>query len=374
MSAYTRKDSKYWYLFLETTKQKEKTNILVGETRAQQKDNALLAKALYHTRMAEIAKGHHHLAPTPITFNAFADVYDRTAIALHRGRDRERQILPRLRAAFGVSLLTQIDKASVLEWRALRLTTPTVIEKFGGPKGKRRVLPPPSLATVGRELNLLKSILAAAVPKYLVASPIAGKGGLGPSVKLPRRKKRIMTADEEAQFLAAFQDPADALVFMIAVDCLVRLGDVLDLRKDDDLGETLRVRDPKNGVELAPPISPRVRKALDALPANDSQFLFPKRRSGLSEEERRHSYLTLCRRTAKRAGVPWGRATGGNTFHWATRRTGAIRLLRTGTSNDIVSVVQAIGGWAGSDTAEGYNGVTQDEMHAAVQKLHGVAK
>ena len=375
MSAFTRPDSKFWWLYLETTKEKIKTNILIGATRGQRADNAILARDLYHKTMSDLAQGVNNVSKKAITFNAWADIYDRTAIELHRGKDRERQILPRLRAAFGSLLLKQITKDRVIEWRAQRLTTPRVVEHFGGPKGKRRVLPPPSLATVKRELNLLKSILAAAVPTYLAASPIAGKGGLGPSEKIPKRKKRIMTAEEEARFLAGFQHPADALVFMIAVDCLVRLGDVLDLKKADDLGTTLRIVDPKNGEEIHPPISPRVRTALDALPANDSQYLFPHRRAGLSESERRHTYLTLCRRVAVRAGVPWGKRMGGNTFHWATRRTGAIRLLRTGTSNDIVSVVQAIGGWADSQMLlKEYNEVTRDEMAAAVAKLHGVAK
>ena len=79
--------------------------------------------------------------------------------------------------------------------------------------------------------------------------------------------------------------------------------------------------------------------------------------------------------SAKRAGVPWGKKVGGNTFHWCTRRTGAIRLLRTGTSSDIVSVVQAIGGWKDSDMLlREYNEVTQDEMRAAIEKLHGVVE
>jgi len=371
MSAYTRPDSKWWWIYLETTKTKIKTNILIGTTRAQQKDNAILARDLYHKTMTDLAQGVNHVTKKAITFNAWADIYDRTAIALHRGHERERQILPRLRAAFGSLLLRQITKDKVLEWRAHRLTTPTVIDHFGGKKGKRRVLPPPAKATVKRELNLLKSILVAAVPTYLAASPIAGKGGLGPSEKLPKRKKRIMTADEEAKFLAGFLNPADALVFMIAVDCLVRLTDVLDLKKADDLGLTLRIVDPKNGAELHPPISPRVRTALDALPASAGVYLFPHRRTSPSEQDRRHSYLTLCRRAAERAGVPWGKKVGGNTFHWATRKTGAVRLLRTGTSNDIVSVVQAIGGWADSRVLlDVYNEVTHDEMAAAVAKLH----
>jgi len=235
---------------------------------------------------------------------------------------------------------------------------------------------------VKREINLLKSILKAAVPKYLTASPIAGVGGLGTSQKIVVRQKRVMTKEEEARMLAGFQNPADALVFMIAVDSLLRLSDVIDLRKVDVERGALRALDPKNGVEIDIPLSPRVREGIAALPDNNySAFLFPHRRTATaddpaeSEALRTHAYLTLCRRVAKRAGVPWGKKVGGNTFHWSTRRTGAIRLLRTGTSSDIVSVVQAIGGWKDSDMLlREYNEVTQDEMRAAIEKLHGVAK
>jgi integrase len=190
-----------------------------------------------------------------------------------------------------------------------------------------------------------------------------------------------MHADEEAKILAAFHNPADALVFMLAVDTLMRLGDVIDLKKTDVAGGLIRVADPKNGEELEVPLSPRVQTALAALPANASAYLFPHRRTAEADDpaeadaQRTHAYVNLCRRTAKRAGVPWGKKVGGNTFHWSTRKTGAIRLLRTGTSNDIVSVVQRIGGWADADVLlQDYNEVTADEMRAAIEKLHGVGK
>lgn len=381
MSVYTRPDSPYYWLFLEPTKQKENTKIRIGTTRHEKKDSRTIADALYHKRMLELANGVHRATIQPITFDAWVTIYDRDHIATHKGRVRERQILPRLRVAFGALLLTEIDRDVVLAWRAKRLTTPTIVERFGGTNGTRRVIPPPSAATVKREINLLKSILKAAVPKYLTASPIAGVGGLGASQKIVVRQKRVMSTDEEAKMLAAFQNPADALVFMIAVDSLLRLSDVIDLRKVDVERGALRALDPKNGVEIDVPLSPRVRAAIAALPENSSAYLFPHRRTAEADDpaeaeaKRVHSYVTLCRRVAHRAGVDWGKKVGGNTFHWSTRRTGAIRLLRTGTSSDIVSVVQAIGGWVGSEMLlKEYNEVTQDEMRAAIEKLHGVSK
>jgi hypothetical protein len=55
MGIFTRPDSPYWWLFLETTKQKEKTEIRIGETTAQRKDSRRVATDRYHQRMNELA-------------------------------------------------------------------------------------------------------------------------------------------------------------------------------------------------------------------------------------------------------------------------------------------------------------------------------
>jgi len=51
----------------------------------------------------------------------------------------------------------------------------------------------------------------------------------------------------------------------------------------------------------------------------------------------------LCRA----ANVPYGRAKGGITFHWATRRSGATRMLIK--QRVAVPVVQKQGGWSKPD-------------------------
>ena len=53
----------------------------------------------------------------------------------------------------------------------------------------------------------------------------------------------------------------------------------------------------------------------------------------------RQRFEYLC----KKAGLRYGRAQGGLTFHWATRRTGATRyLLEKGSP---ISAVQKQGNW-----------------------------
>lgn len=364
MSVYERDDSKFWWLYLETTKRKERTEIPVGDTRQQRTDSRRLAEALYHKRMAEHATNQHGLGPRPaVTFATFAKWYDTNVVARHKGAGRERQILPGLIRYFGKSLLTEIDKKAVIEWRTHRLTTPTVVEHFGGPKGKRRVLPAPSPRTVNRETTVLKQVLAAAVPEYLTASPITRL----PNLKYTKPLKREMTPDEEAKLLAALRNPADRAIFLIAVDMLVRLGDIIDLRTRDDHGTHLEICDPKQR-PYPVPFSPRVRAALDALPSTAGDYLFPHRRTAETIEERSHAFGTMIRRAARRAGVPWGKKAGGNTFHWGTRRTGATRLLRDGVDPGVVA---AIGGWKDPTMLlKEYQAVTLADMQAGIARLH----
>jgi len=61
MGVFTRPDSLYWWLYLETTKEKERTDFPVGTTTAQRKDSRRLAEALYHERMQAIGARRHKL-------------------------------------------------------------------------------------------------------------------------------------------------------------------------------------------------------------------------------------------------------------------------------------------------------------------------
>lgn len=362
MSVFER-DSKFWWLYLETTGQRESTNIPIGTTKQQRKDSRALAEQLYIKRMGELVSRQHGIGPKPaLTFEAFVKWYDAHVVELHRGRERERQILPRLVEAFGPLLLSEIDRDDVITWRTRRLRTSTVVEHFGGPNGRRYVMPPPGPRTVNREVTILKQIFKAAVPKYLESSAIAGL----PALKFTKPKKRYMTPTEETQLLAALRNPADRVIWMIGVDMLLRLTDILDLKKSDDHGTSLEIRDPKGGRGNLVPISDRVRAALDALPDTAGDFLFPHRRTSDTEHDRRHTYITLVSRAARRSGVAWGKKAGGNTFHWATRRTGATRLLRRG-GEGIVGAVAAIGGWRDpSMLLKEYEEVTLDDMRKAM--------
>jgi integrase len=368
MGVFRRSDSKFWWLFLETDKRKLRTDIPIGRTHEQQRLSRLRAADEYHRVM---------IAPPPdpnikpdITFDDWATKYDTNVIAHHSGREREREILQTLRQGFSVKpdgtprLLREIDAELVVEWRTHRRSHGTVVEHIGGPNGPRRVFPPPSARTVNREVDLLQQILAAAVPKYLARSPLEGLADL--DVINPRR--RIMTEAEEQKILP-FLAPDDRAILLGGLDTLARLSSLLNLKRADDHKTHLTFYDTKNGETYQPPVSKRLRAALDAVPVDPTnpEYYFPRRRAARAERDRRRAIAQALRSACKKAGVPYGRAARGLTFHWATRRTGTTRMLRHG-GEGAIAAVQQIGGWKTANVPLTiYREVATPEMKALVE-------
>jgi integrase len=372
VGVFTRPDSPWYWLWLETApldQQREKTRIRIGTTVAQRRDSRQLANDLYHQRMNAIAARVHRLphAQKKIpTFATFATWYDTHVIAQHRGHERERAILPRLVTAFGALPLDAIDPETVIAWRTVRRMTGTTIAHFGGPKGKPRTLRPPSARTVNREVDLLQQILAAAVPTYLDDSPIAGL----PDLDVVDPIRRTMSADEEARILREL--PVDLrAILLVGLDTLTRLSDILDLRRRDDHGTYLDILDTKNGLSHTVPVSTRLRLALDAVPvdARKPEWYFPRRRRARTERDRRSAIAHALKRACQRAKVPYGRTRGGVTFHWATRRTGATRMIRAG-GDKVIATAQRIGNWKDPRVLIGiYQETITAEMQAAVESV-----
>src|SRR5262245_1061032 len=149
MGVFQRDDSKYWWLYLETNKTKERTEILIGTTTTQRRDSKALAQQVYHQRMVEIARRVHRLPPKPeaSTFAAYATTYETDVIAHRRGADRERELLKHLRGFFDRNQLLAVDRERVQAYQTARLAS---AEK-------------PSKSTVNREVDLLKVMLRDAV-------------------------------------------------------------------------------------------------------------------------------------------------------------------------------------------------------------------
>jgi integrase len=132
---------------------------------------------------------------------------------------------------------------------------------------------------------------------------------------------------------------------LCGLDTLARLSSILNLKRSDDHKTHLTLYDTKNGQAYDPPVSKRLRAAFDAVPVDpaNAEYYFPRRRRP-KDRERRNVIAHALQRACAKAGVPYGRARRGITFHWATRRTGTTRMLRRG-GEGAISAVQQIGGW-----------------------------
>lgn len=349
MGVFSRPDSPWYHLWLETVQRKEKTAIRVGTTTAQRRTSRLLADELYHQRMTALAIAVHHLpvAKPALTFDRFADWYATHISAHHRGRLREAEILKSLRAAFGPILLADLDAARILEWRSTRAAATTA-------------------STANRETDLLKALLMAAVPKYLSASPIARLRRL----RTARSETRVLTHAEEVRLLKQLHK-ADRALVVCALDTLMRLSDVVNLKREQDRKTYLLVVDPK----VAPyhvPVSARLRKALDALPVR-GPYYFAHRRRAKNSRDFRSGIKSMLKRACALAGIPYGRhatlkdgtVVTGLTFH-GLRHTAATRLAEAGVS---LRIIQDLGGWKSLRQLERYAIPGEPAKRAAVEAI-----
>ncbi len=374
MGVYLRADSPYWWMHVEHATKGERdksTKIRIGQTPTDRKESRAAAEKVYHAaclRAGQVAQGIAPPLPTAcVTLAAFVrDVYA-AKLQTHRGKDREGEIVARWVRDLGHLPLDAITVEVVSPWRETRLSTPTTIRHFGGPKGKRHTFPLPSARTVNNEVGVLKQILNCAVKaKQLPASLIRGL----PNLKVVKPKRHVMTHDEERKIQSALA-PIDWAIILTGLDTLARPSDVLDLRRADDHRETLYIRDPKNGTPLEVPVSRRLRAALDAVPVDPAQpeWYFPSRRKATSERTRVRTINKALKRACEEMHVPYGRKVDGICWHWATRRTGATRMLRQ-LGEQGIAVVQQIGGWKTVDVLLGiYRDVSTAEKRAAVETV-----
>jgi len=313
VGVFTRPDSPVYWLYLETTKAKEKTAIRIGTTVAQQKDSAKLALDRYHQRMNELAARLYQLptAVPAIRFATYAATYATDTIAHRRGAERELELLKPLVAFLGDDLVSAIDRDHVKSYMTAR---------------RQSV----SARTVNREVDLLKVMIRDAVPKYL------------PIVK---PKRRLLTEAEEARLLK-HADATERALLLLGFDGLVRMKDALDVRREDRRGQWVYIQDPKSGEPYEIALSQRAAKALDAVP-HEGTYYFECYRGARKARDRRARVRRALMALCKAARVPYGKAIGGITFHWATRRTGATRLVVTHKAP--IPAVQRQGNWKSAD-------------------------
>lgn len=350
MGLYRRKDSPLWWAWIEGQNGAPGRGISTSvradaPTDDLRKENLAVALHFYHTKALEAARDGAGLKPKPtITFAEYADWYETHVCSTHGSYARERSSLKQFRAYFGKTWLATIDKSAVLEWRTARCQNV-------------------SAATADRELDVLKSLLVSAVPKYLPESPIAGLKRHRDTTQAVKRRPRILSLDEEQRILKAATAPRDKALILLALDTLMRLSDVKELRRDRDYGTTIHVEAPK----IAPydvPVSTRLRKALDALPV-EGPFFFPKRWAGREGGISVNTVWRIFRALCKTANVPVGRKIRGVTFH-SLRHTGTTRMLEAGVNP--VAVME-IGGWHGLRQLSRYGRSSEETKQKAVNLI-----
>lgn len=347
MGLFTRPTSLYWWLYLETTKQKERTDIVVGETAAQRKDSRRLALDRYHQRMNELAARLYRLptATPAIRFAKYAAPYATDVIAHRKGARRETELLAQLVAFFGNDLLTTIDQDRVRAYQTARRTDGV------------------AAVTINREIDLLKGMLRDAVPKYLSASPLAGMKRL--RVVPPRR--RYTSKREFVRLLHVCEDAQDTAILILGRLTLARLGDLLDLQhtdRDPHNRRILYIADPKANIPIEVALSDRALAAVEALADNGSDYLFPKFRRAEKPRDWTGSVRQRLEYLCRQAGLDYGKAKNGITFHWGTRRSGATDYVRARKN---LKAIQSQGGWKKPDVLlEIYSEVAREDKLALV--------
>jgi len=285
-------------------------------------------------------------APCP-TLAAYAPVWEAQHGKLQRGY--EGRVSYRLKAlvdAFGAYTLDALTPAVIHQWRVQRL------EAGAAPR------------TINRDVDTLKGILNTAVPDFLAASPLSRMA----SLKAAPPITATLNAELEKKLLAEL-GPEEIAIFLVALDSLVRLGDVLSLRwADVNLDEaTARVNESKHGRTYHTPLSTRAVEALrvlyrDNTAPHDLVFL------QCGGDHKRHSsiFTQRLKRQCAKLGIPWGRRSGGLTFHAATRHTGATRLAAAGVD---LRTIQELGGWSNLNMLQRYVHPASPQLRAAVERI-----
>lgn len=308
---------------------------------AQTKELRRQAEAYYADRMATLAKTRHEPDKERISYRALSTWYQTHHAAHLRGVSRVNSMLGQLGVYFDrFASVAAIRVEDVTEWMTWR---------------KRQVSP----ATVNRELDVLKSVLRSAVPRYLSVSPASELRRF----RVVETERRVLTPDEEARLLAVGTEVDQAWI-VLALDTLLRLSNTVD-SKWAQVKLERRIILPLNAKVShdVVPMSSRLTTALSALP-RDGDWVFPHFHggSGQSPKQRAIRRFDLLCRLAK---VDYGRAAEGVTFH-CLRHTGATRALQRGAS---VRTVMKLGGWKDERSVMRYVHASDQDVRDAAESI-----
>jgi integrase len=258
----------------ETGKRKDIKRKAVSRTHARERIKEML-------REAE-EKGEESLDSSRVTFSQLAKHYtDRYAKAPRYVGNRKvsglrsyvevKRVVKILEGHFGNTRIRSITHGDVLHFKTERLDTPVKPPSTKKPRKKKLKNKQRSIATVNRELTVLKRMFSIALREgWILRHPFTGSDTLISSSDETKRT-RVLSREEEELLLDACDENRSKLrpIIIMALDTGMRRGEILSLRWRDVDFENKRVNiqamNTKTLRSRSVPISPRLLDELNAL-------------------------------------------------------------------------------------------------------------
>jgi integrase len=245
---------------------------------------------------------------------------------------KDAKVLPTLLALVGDRPLDAIGAFDLERWRAARLKVVS--------KGR-----PLSRTTVNRELTIVRACFRKAVEwRHLAASPVATL----PPWTVDERPIRVLTAEERTLVLTQLP-PFHAILCRVTLEALLRLNEVLQLRRDDLGAESLQRRLKGGRVATVPVSRALIAELRTWLRTPQQVYVFgdpPPDANAVS------SQLTRAFRAAGLRGL----------HHHVMRHTGVTDMLEDGVSP---RAIMEYAGWTSQRMLERYGHLRDAELRRA---------
>jgi integrase len=257
--------------------------------------------------------------------------------------EKDARILPTFLAIVGDKPLDKVSTFDIERWRQARLKT------------KIRAGRTVSRQTVNRDFNIIRGLFRQAVAwKRLTGSPakVRKKGEVEgiDCWKTDETPIRVLTAAERAIVLTQLQPRVFSTYCEVTLEALLRVSEVLHLRRDDLLGEDFLQRRLKGGKVRAIPVSRSLIATLRGyLKTPEQVYIFgdppPKPRSVAS-------LMTRAFRAAGLRGIS----------HHVMRHTAVTDMLDSGISG---KAIMELAGWTSMRMLQRYGHVRDAELQRA---------
>ena len=215
---------------------------------------------------AQLAKHYEDRYVTPARY-----IESRKVSGL-RSHIEVKRIVKILENHFGTKKLRSITHGDILHFKTERLDTPVKPPKTKKPRQKEPEPKQRSIATVNRELTVLKRMLSIAMREgWILRHPFAGSDVIISSSDETKRT-RVLSRDEEELLIDACDENRSALksIIICALDTGMRRGEILSLRwRDVDLANkriNIQAMNTKTLRSRSVPITPRLIAELEGLP------------------------------------------------------------------------------------------------------------